>query len=159
MVAGGICSSANGAPQTITDSGRRFGYTPGPSDFFGGNTSAGVRWDDARRRRQLTRCRSGASVFALTGSGTTWSGVQPVAPGGGTTGYAQYLGLSSSGTTAIVAGFPSGGSPTDWVFSQTGQSWFQMGNPILPPVTNVTNVAVDGTTVVAGGDFMAYVYP
>ena len=75
-VSGGICLGC-GAPQTITESSSLFGYTPGPSDLFGATLAVAggtmlvgdVNFFGA----------SVGEVFALTGSGTTWSGVQPVA--------------------------------------------------------------------------------
>jgi hypothetical protein len=97
------------------------------------------------------------TVYALSGSGTTWTFVQTISPPGGGSTFAQGVGVS--GNTAVVTSSPANVA-TDWVFVKQGLNWFLQGTAITLPAGagSFSPVAIDGTTFLAGGSVAAYVY-
>ena len=130
-------------------------FTNGSNDQFGTSVALASGTLLATAPKQNTD----GELHAFNGSGTSWTYLQLVAPSGGSTAFAQSVGLNSAGNTIVVAGTPNG-ALTDFVFSKTGPNWFPVNAPIVTPVASSFGlpVAVDGTTFVSGGFKAAYVY-
>lgn len=155
---GGVCLGC-GAPVTITEATASI-FSTGTQDQFGSGLAVANGTLLISAPNLAPNSNNVGALFAFRGAGTAWTFAQSMVPSGGTTAYAQYLSLSSDGLTAAAAGAPNS-VVTNFLFTKTGVNWFPLGNPIVPPVDSTSfpfPIAVDGTTLVSGGLFAAYVY-
>lgn len=148
--AGGICQGC-GTAVAITEA--NIGFPGGGGDAFGQAVAL-------RNGGMLVGAPNAAGgvgrVYAFSGSGSSYSYLEFVAPNSGTVStYARGLGLDRMGTNAFVAGTVSG-MPTNWLFARTGANWF-VGSSLSPP-ESASGAAIDLGNLVVGGSFAAYVY-
>jgi FG-GAP repeat len=100
------------------------------------------------------------TVTALSGSGTNFSSLGAVTPNGGSESYGH--GVAASGNSVITTGAPNGDGK-EWLFTKTGSSWFYSTSFSPPSQASAyevvsSEVAFDGTTLVAGGLYSVNAY-
>lgn len=152
-VGAGICLGCTSGTVTTEAS---IGMAGGGSDRFG--TSVAVR--NGVMVVAAPKAIGGTGrAFAFSGSGTSYSFLQFVAPTGADPAtYAQPLGMDRQGAAVVVGGVANGVA-TDWTFTRTGANWFA-GTAVMPPEVNdsMNGVAIDAGTFVVGGLYGAYAY-
>ena len=100
----------------------------------------------------------GGVAYTALESGSTWSVAELLPTNGAPNGSAYGTTVALDGTTAMVGGAPSG-TPTIWVFTETGTSWFY--ETTIMPTTGIMyppNIAISGNTAIISGAYAATVY-
>jgi DNA-binding beta-propeller fold protein YncE len=103
------------------------------------------------------------AAWVFTRSGTTWSQQGPKLTGGGEGGDGEFgfsVALSAEGSTALIGGpADSLGSGAAWVFTRSGTTWTQQGEPLTGgeetgsgEFGGSVSVSSEGSTALIGGE-------